>query len=186
MNSLLESPGLILFLGGLTLAIIAGGWYQTQRKELVFAFIAAAVIFGGLFALERSIVTEREAVTATIHKIARDAEANDIDALVSHFHSTAQQHASRLRTELAIFHVDRVSIKPNLKVELLSGRSPPQAKATFNAVAVISDKSGVMKERPIPRFVTAYFELEDGQWKCVDYKHEDVTAGMMAQPLEEQ
>ncbi len=178
MTWLFENPLPILIMGGLTLAIIAGGWFQTQRKELVIAFIAALVVFGGALVLERSIVTDGEQVELVIAQIAREAEANDAAALAKHFHSSAGDMRSQLSTEMAVFQVKKVSIKSNLKVIVDPRALPKRAVATFNVVATITDKTGTFKEQPIPRFVTANFELEDGQWRCIDYKHEDPQRGM--------
>lgn len=178
MSLFLENPLAIAIVGGITLAILGGGWYQTGRRELVFAFLAALVIFGGLLLLERSIITDAEAVKATIRTIAREAEAEDIPALTNRFHSTATRYRDQLQTEMVLYDIDRVSIKNNLKVKVDRQHQPPQAIATFNVVVVGGDKAGVIQEMTVPRFVTATFWLEDGQWRCVDYKHEDVQAGM--------
>jgi hypothetical protein len=179
-----ENPVAILVMGGLTLAIIAGGWYQTQRRELVIAFVAALVIFGGLLVLERFTITDGEAVRATIHTIAREAEANDADALVRRFHSSASRYVDQLRAELLLYEIKKVSVKNNLKVTVDRRHQPPQAVATFNVVVVGGDRVGAFGEMTVPRFVTATFWLEDGEWRCVDYKHEDVQIGMKKKMLD--
>lgn len=177
MTWLFENPVPIIIMGGLTLAIIAGGWFQTQRKELVIAFLAALVVFGGLLVLERSVVTDGEQVEALIAQIAREAEANDAEALATHFHSSAAKYRDQLTTEMAVFQVQRISIKSNLKVAVDPQVRPKRAVATFNVTATISEKTGTIKEMVIPRFVTATFEMEDGQWRCIDYKHDEMQRG---------
>lgn len=175
MDYFLESPIPILVIGGLTLAILAGGWLKTGERKLVYSFLSAGVLFGLLLLLERTIVTDREAVEATIHQIARDAEANDLGALAGHFHSKASELKSQLANEISSFHVDRVSIKNNLKVEV-NAAEPRRAVATFNVVVTIG-QTGVVNEFAVPRFVTAYFELEDGRWRCTGYKHDNPIEG---------
>jgi hypothetical protein len=180
---LFENPLLILIMGGLTLAIIGGGWYQNQRRELAIAFFAALVVIAGLLLLERSVVTDGEAVEATILTIAREAEQNDADALARHFHSTARDYEGRLRSELALYEIKRVSVKNNLKVTVDRKHQPPEAVATFNVVVTGGDRLGVVKDRSIPQVVTATFWLEDGEWRCRDYKHEDPQVGMQKKGL---
>ncbi len=172
MTLFLENPLAIAILGVLTLAILGGGWFQTQRRELAIAWVASLVIFGGLLLLERSIVTDAEAVRATLHTIARQAQANNIEALAQHFHSTASGHRDRLRAEMVLYDVHRVKIGTPVKVQIDRRRQPPRAVADFHANVVLSDKLGVMRERAIPLMVTAEFWLEDGDWRCVDYTYE--------------
>lgn len=184
MLFLFENPLAIMILGGLTLAIIAGGWYQTQRRELVFAFLAILVIVVGLLLLERSVITDGEAVKATIRTIAREAEANDIDALARRFHSSATDHKERLHAEVALYEIKKVTVKDNLKVQVDRKHQPPQAVATFNVTVIGGDRVGALKDMQIPRFVTATFWLEDGEWRCIDYKHEEFQKGMQTTPLQ--
>lgn len=178
MSFLFENPLTLLTIGGLTLAIIAGGWYQTQRRELVVAFVAALVVFGGLLLLERSVITDAEAVKATVRTIAREAEAGDVESLANRFHSTATRYKDTLRSEMLLYKIDKVSVKSNLKVKAERNHQPPQAIATFNVVVVGGERTGTISEMTVPRFVTATFWLEDGEWRCINYKHEDVQVGM--------
>jgi hypothetical protein len=179
----LENPFLTLVLGGFTLAILAGGWVQTQRRELIVAFIAALALVVGLVTLEWLVVTDRERlevkeneVKSTIHQIAREAEANDGESLARHFHSSASAMRERLLSEITHFQVSDVAVKNNLNVVIDTSREPLRATATFNVVVTVSDDQGFLKDKPIPRFVTAYFEREDGQWRCTRYEHDDVRA----------
>jgi hypothetical protein len=178
MSIFTENPTAIAIIGGLTLAIIAGGWYQTQRRELLVALFAALVLFMGLLALERSIVTDSEQVQATIRQIAREAEADNVAALERHFHSSASHYRDQLRGAFALYQLHKVSVKNNLKVTVDRKQQPPSAVATFNVVVVGSDRTGTIKNVTYPRFVTAHFLLEDGEWKCVDYKDEEPQTGM--------
>jgi hypothetical protein len=172
MTLFVENPWAIAILGVLTLAILGGGWWQTQRRELAIAWVAALVLFGGLLVLERSIVADAEAVRATLHEIARRAEANDVEGLAQYFHSTASGHRDRLRTEVVLYEVHRVKIVTPVKVKIDRRRQPPQATVDFRANVVLSDKLGVMRERAIPLVVTADFWLEDGAWRCIDYTYD--------------
>lgn len=183
MTWILETPLPTLIIGGLTLAILIGGWMQTQRRELILAIGAVVVIIVGLFVLERSIVTDREAVEATIFAIAREAEANDVPALARRFHSSASHHRDRLEVELVLYQVNEVNIPynplaPNLKIEVDRRTVPPSAVARFNCNVVISDRAGVMKEVRVPRHIVATFLWEDGEWRCSDYEHMDIREGM--------
>jgi hypothetical protein len=176
MTYLLENPLPILVIGGLTLAILAGGWLKTGERKLAFAFIGAGVLLALLLLLERTVVTDREAVEATIHQIARDAEANDFGAMAGHFHSRASEMKAQLANEISSFRVERVSIKNNLAVEVSAGSEPRRTVATFNVVVTLS-ASSLGEQFVVPRFVTAYFELEDGRWRCTGYKHENPIEG---------
>jgi hypothetical protein len=185
MSFLFENPFNIALLGGLTLAIIGGGWYQVQRKELAIAFVAAAILFAGLLVLERSVITDTEAIRATILQIAREAEADDVEALARHFHSSARRHEERLRREMETWQIDKVSVKNNLLVKVNEKSQPKSAEATFNVVVVGGDRDGTIQSMTIPRFITAKFLWEDGEWKCSDYDHDDVRASFQAKQGEE-
>ncbi|HTN75129.1 MAG TPA: hypothetical protein VL096_07780 [Pirellulaceae bacterium] len=177
MMWLFDSPWPILVMGGLTLAIIAGGWFQTQRKELLGIFVAALVLVGGLLILERSIVTDREQLASTIEQMARAAEQNDIAALARHIHSQASEMRGLLESRMALVQIEKVSVKNNLRVTVDPLRKPRTAVVTFNVVVTGSDRAGVMKSVPYPRFITATFELEDGQWRVTKFKDDDVQVG---------
>lgn len=176
MMWLFDSPFPILIIGGLSLAIILGGWFQTQRKELLIALVAAIVFFGGLLALERSIVTPREAIAATIAQIAQEAEANDVEAMVRHVHSRVPELQDHLRGRMALVDIHKVSVKNNLKVDVFGAGD--KARVTFNVVVTGSDRTGTIKDMAIPRFIEATFEREDGHWRCVAFEDREPQVGM--------
>lgn len=178
MTWLFENPWPLLFFGGITLAIIAGGWLQTQRRELIYAFVAAVLVFGGLLALERIVVTEREELQATIEQIAREAEANNVEAMVRHIHSGAPGLKEHLRSRMALVDISKVSVKNNLKAEFSGGEANRKAVTSFNVVVTASDRAGLIKDQPFPRFIEVTFQKEDGQWRCVDFKDSEPQGGL--------
>jgi hypothetical protein len=59
----------------------------------------------------------------------------------------------------------------------VSDQDPRQAVATFNVVVVISDRSGLLNERHIPRFVSVTLRKEDDAWRVIDYQHQPPQKG---------
>ncbi len=84
---------------------------------------------------------------------------------------------------MLLYEIKKVSVKNNLKVKVDRHHQPPQAVATFNVVVIGGERTGTIPEMTVPRFVTATFWLEDGQWRCIDYKHEDLQVGMQTKAM---
>ena len=62
---------------------------QTGYRWLLHATLGVAALTVGLLLLERWVETEPEQIEATLRRIARDVERNDLDAILSHVYSGA-------------------------------------------------------------------------------------------------
>jgi hypothetical protein len=84
MTLLLEQP-LAVVIVGVVVALGTGiAWTSTGRKEWLIALgaIVALTIMG--LVVEQLVVTDREAIEATLREIARDVESNNLPALLKH------------------------------------------------------------------------------------------------------
>src|SRR5262245_47130924 len=100
MNWLFEQPLVIVGVGAVLLVGLGAVWSSTVRQELLYAL---AGIFGLIVAgliVERLVVTDREAIRATLLQIAHDVESNNHGAVLKHIHSGAPQLAQRAKAEL--------------------------------------------------------------------------------------
>jgi len=178
MESFLESPFPALVIGGITCAILGGGWIQTGRCPLLYLMIVAILLTVCAVLLERFVVTDREHVKATLFEIARLVEQNDIDAAMEYAYSGSPQVRQEATSELSHYHFVSVDIKRNLEIEVFPDEDPPRATADFNVVVVLGTRDGMVSERRIPRYVevTMYREA-DGRWRVSDYEHDDPRRG---------
>lgn len=177
MTWLLENPNAVLVLGGITALVFGAIWLQTGRKlEL---YIMLAVIAGVVGALVTGSLwkSDRQLVKATLHQIARDVERNDVDAVLSHLHPRMTAVRERAANEMPSFKFEEVKIKQNLEIEIFPTESPPRAVTSFNVVVVASDRSGLINNRRVPRFVHVTFLKVDNNWLISEYEHEDPREG---------
>jgi hypothetical protein len=179
MNWLLEKPLVIVVIGLVTTTVLGAIWIQTGRRAALNGLLAALVATGALLALERFVETDREQIEATLHYIAQHVERNDIEAALRYAHSEAPWMRREAETELPRYDFQQVTIKPNLEVRVLSGETPEKAVAEFNVVVVISERSGILKNSRIPRFVRVTFQKEGDEWRATDYEHFDPREGFL-------
>jgi len=177
MEWLWEKPLFIVIMGLLTAVILGGLWLQTGRKRALYALLVALGVMGLLLVVERVVETDRERIDALLHHVARLVERNDIDAALRFAHSKADSIRRQARAELPLYEFHRIRIKQNLEITVDAKRSPATAVARFNVTVVLSDRSGLLKDRHIPRFVVVRFEKEGEEWRATHYRHHEPYAG---------
>ena len=184
MGWLLEKPLFIVAIGLLTSALLGGFWLQTGRKPLVYALALVVSLTCALVLLERAVETDREQIEATLEQISRDVERNDLDAVLRYLDPTATEIRRRAAAEFARFEFQRVSIKQNLEISIQADQQPAAATATFNVVVVLSERSGLHRERSgmreeirAPQFIMLNLRKEEGTWQVTDFDHQPPQAG---------
>jgi hypothetical protein len=165
-------------MGGLMIAMLTGGFVQTQRKPLLFGAVGVASLVGILFLLERLVVTPNEEVAQTLHEIAADLQVNNIEGVVRHIASTSPELEQDARARLHGITLERVTIKRNLEIEVSSPGHPQSAHASFNCVVVGTDKAGFLGKRQGAFFFDVQLTKEQGGWRVASYEMKDPRAGM--------
>jgi hypothetical protein len=175
---ILERPLPILFLGVVLVAILVGGLVQTGRRWLLLAIGAAVLLTAGMLVLERLVVTPAEQVEATLRRIADDIARNDVEAVIASISPGRPELRQEARRHMNLVTISDVTIKANLRVQVLSDRNPPLAEARFNAVIRGTDRAGQLGTRIYPRFFVVNFRQEDGQWRVRGYAMHDPREGL--------
>jgi hypothetical protein len=180
MTLLLENPVPAMIVGGLTAAILGGGWLQTGRKWLLYLMVAAILLTVGAVVLERTVETDREQITATLHQIAALVERNEVDAAAAYAYSGTPEVRSAAEAELSLYEFSDVDIKRNLEIQVYPDERPPRALAEFNVTAQLTTRSGQVRitDSRIPRYVeVTFYQEEDGAWRVGGYAHYEPTYG---------
>src|SRR5688572_19587397 len=81
-----NNPFLLVFLGCVVCLAAFVAWIKTGRKEALFALVGLALLFVGLVITERLMISDREAIEATLARIARDLQNNDREAVYAAIH----------------------------------------------------------------------------------------------------
>jgi len=175
MTWILEEPIYILILGIVVLIFLGFVLLQTGYHSVLHAMLGVAALTGGLLILERNVETEREQVEAALDTIARDVEANDLDAIYSHVYSGAPDILARAQAEFPRYTFHDVDIKNNVEVKVLEGEQPRKALVTFNVVVDVERDS--IRHNHVARFVRVTLVREEGRWRVADYSHHGPTEG---------
>lgn len=171
MTWLLENPLPSLIVGGVVAAILGYLWTQSGRTSLLAGAIVAVLVTIGLLILEQSIMTDREQIDATLHRLAKAAEDADLDTILKYVE--VEEARGVARGMLDHYKINRVSIN-HLVIRDVRG-TPPAADVEFNAFVDVKGAEGAWRG---PRFVEITMVKKDGLWKVVKFAHSDFTKGM--------
>lgn len=168
------NPALLIFLVVFVCLAVFVAWIQSGKKEVLYALGIVALIGLALIIYERVTLSDREAIEATLLRIARDLETNNRQAVYDSIHSAAPNIRAQAEGELPkyTFSQCRISKIDDTKV---TGTTPPKAAIVeFYIIASGSFAKGgdVFGGEGIRRLITLEMEQEkDGQWKVVNYSH---------------
>ena len=177
MSWLLENPLAVLVLGGITALVFGAIWLQSGRKLELYIMLAILAVVVGVLVVGNFWKSERKQVKATLFQIANDVERNDLDAVLAHLHPNMSAVRQRVKNEMPTWKFEEVKIKQNLEIEVFPDESPPRAVTSFNVVVVLSDRSGLINGRRVPRFAHVTFLKQGDNWRVSDYDHEDPQEG---------
>ena len=181
MTWLCEQPLAIVVIGVLTLIVLGAAWSATGRHELMHALAITFLLMVAALVTERLIVTDREAIEATLMKIAKDVQSNNIHAVTSHVYSGAPELKQKAEGEMPNYHFTECRITKIHKTDVDPKSQPRTAVVEFNVMASGSFKAeGMEISDTIPRWVRLHMVREkDGTWAVQNYEHGDPTRFMM-------
>jgi hypothetical protein len=182
MNWLFEQPLVIAVVGVLLIVGIGAAWSFTGRRELLLALAAVlALIIAGLVT-ERLVVTDNEAIRATLAQIARDVERNDRRAVARHIHSGAPLLRQKADAELPNYQFTECRITQVHQVAVDRHSEPRSAVVEFNVVAAgdfTHEGMSIVNAR-IPRWVRLLLVREkDGRWTVQEYVDAEPQRGLL-------
>lgn len=177
MNVLYEQPLTILALGALSVAAALFALIKTGRIGFLYGAVGLIALTALLLIVERRTITIKEELRGVLDDISTDLTADNVPAVLDHIAPAAEDIRDKAEKILKQVRVDRVSIKPNLKVTPKNGDAN-HVVATFNAVAVGSERRGVVKDQPSPQFFTVEFVRDGDAWRILTYDRQSPTQGL--------
>lgn len=148
--------------------ILAIVFMRTGRAVVLVAMALVLAATAGMILLEQTIVTDTEQVEDTLHGIAEDLQANDVDAVLASFSPTCPQLA-RVRSSLKDVTVQSASVGADLEVRINKLTSPPSATAYFTGRINAKEKRGttIPNENFFRKFKVR-LERRGDRWLIVD------------------
>jgi len=143
----------------------------TGRGLILGLMALVGILGGGLFLLERLVVTESERVANVLDEICVALEANDLNAVLVHIAPEANDVRQTARYTLPQVVIREALITEGPTVEVAMNATPPTAVAKFIARVQGTPKGGGAGpyEFYFRRFEVT-FQERDGRWEIASYK----------------
>ncbi len=183
----LDQPLYIVIIGIVLVVIVGGAWTASGRKEWLAALVAVAVFTTIWLVVERMVVTDQEAIRATLLEIARDVQSNDVQRVVKHVAKANPSLTTRAQNELPNYDFDECRVTKVELIDVDASAEPRSAKVEFNVIASGTFRApGVEVSQKVPRWIQLHMVREDdGKWRVQDYQHKPPVAMFLGQPLSE-
>jgi hypothetical protein len=136
--------------------------------------------------VERYVVTDQEAIRATLAEIARDVETNDPRKVTRHIASSNQPLVQRAQTEMPNYQFNDCRVTEVHKIDVDAGAEPRSAMVEFNvSVEGTFKQAGMEVSGTYPRWVRLHMVREDdGRWTVQNYEHDVPASFLFEQPGE--
>jgi hypothetical protein len=175
MTWLYEQPLIIVVLGVSVILGLGAGWSASGRRELLYGMgVALALLIAGLV-IERRVITDREAIRATLLQIARDVQSNDHRSVTRHIHASAPELKKKADAELPNYQFTECRVTKINLIDVDNHAEPRSAMVELNIIVSGTFKyAGFEGTGTYPRLVKLHMLREkDGRWTVVDYEHDD-------------
>jgi len=182
---LFDSPIYIVLIGIVLGVFVGVGWTASGRKELLFALGAVVALTVIMLIVERVVITDREAIQATLAEIARDVQANDLQRVVGHIAKGHTSLVQKAQNEMPNYEFTECRVTKIHKTDIDASAEPRSAIVEFNVyVDGKFGRGGFEMTGPAVRWIQLQMiREEDGKWRVVDYKHHAPPEFLMGEPL---
>jgi low affinity Fe/Cu permease len=189
MSWLYEQQLTIVVLGVAVILGLGAAWSASGRKELLYAIAAAIVLLIAGLLIERLVVTDKEAIRATVLEIARDLQNNNRRAVLAHISSTTPTLQRKAEAELPNYQFTECRVTKIHRIDVDDHTEPRSAIAEFNIIASGTFRptalGGSEITDTIPRWIQLHLLREkDGRWTVAEYDHDSPERMMFDRPSE--
>jgi len=174
MNWLYEQQLVIVVIGVALILGLGAAWSGSGRKELLFAIGGVLLLLIAGLVVERLVVTDREAIRATLAQMAHDVQNNNRRAIIEHIYSGAPQLKQQVESELRNYHFTECRITKINRIDVDDHIEPRSAIVEFNVIGSGSSaKDPIGEVEHFPRWVRLQMIREkDGRWTVAEYEHD--------------
>lgn len=160
----------LLVAAGLGEALLAVALYRTGRVLLALPMVVVALLAGGLWFVEQSILTEREQVEATLFGVEAAIRENDVPGVLQYIDPQATVMQAAAEQALGLAEVLSCKIT-DVQVHVNHLTSPPTARAEIIGTFSVKLRRGeaVPYEHVVRRFAIDLQKSGD-QWLMQGYE----------------
>jgi low affinity Fe/Cu permease len=186
MSWLYEQQLTIVVIGVAVILGLGAAWSASGRKELLYGIAAAILLLIAGLVTERLVITDKEAIRATLKDIARDVQNNNHPAVLAHISSTTPALKRKAEAELPNYQFTECRVTKIHLIDVDSHTEPRSAIAEFNIIASGTFRPpGFEVTDTIPRWIQLHLLREnDGRWTVVEYDHDSPERMMFDRPSE--
>lgn len=173
-----ENPWPPMLAAGLAALVCFGLWNSDRRNVYFILMLTFLGMTGGIYAVERAIVTEAELLQSSVVEMCDEFRRRDPKTL-DHFSDNAPEWKSVCQTAMKIAEIDNDLRVTGFETTITNKES--RAKVHFRANATISamGSSGHHSFRCV-----LTFQKEGGDWKIIDVERLDPINGAKMEILE--
>ena len=182
---LFDSPIYIVLIGIVLGVFVGVAWTASGRQELLYALGAVVVLTVIMLIVERIVITDREAIRATLAEIARDVQANDVQRVLGHIAKSNPSLVQRAQNEMPNYDFTECRVTKIHKTDVDTSAEPYSAIVQFNVVVSGTfSQNGFEASGTYPRWIELKMVREaDGKWRVEDYRHEAPQQFMLGEPI---
>ena len=178
MSFFFENPARLALSGIALLATCLWMARTTGRRPWYVATFAIMCLGCALLFVERQVVTLREAINGVLNEIADDLQTNDVERVLRHVSPTRTDLQRQTRQWLPRYRIHQARVKSNLQVDRVPEGNGNIVRARFNAVFLVSETRGEIRNLLSPWYFIVDFAAEDGTWRVVRYERHDPREGL--------
>jgi hypothetical protein len=178
LDWLFEDPWLIGGLGAAAEALLAVALWRTRRGAVLAAMGAVPLLTGAALLVERWVVTDREAVEATLRTAADAVRAGDERRVLQFLAPEAPPEiAAGVRTYLGLFEFKSIVIRAP-ETQIVKG-AQTTARVRFTAHVTVHTKGASidLAREEMPVFLEVRFRKEQDSWLVTGYEQRSPTGG---------
>lgn len=172
-----ENPWPPMFLCAIVAVACLIAWYQRQQIRFLAAAVILVLVTGGIWALERAIVTERERIIENVLAMTSAFQKRDLDGTL---HYVSHQ-APDIRT-LVVFGYNVIQVEDDMRVtdiQITFRAQETRATSRFrvNARVTAHPGGGLTFSHHRPTRWEAKWQQEAGAWRMIDLQQLDPVTG---------
>lgn len=165
-----ENPFILVVIAGLVTVIMVFMYFQMKDNRLLPCIAVGLLLTILPLVVDATVVTDREAIRATVQRLARSVQQNDVAAALDYAHPDSPGVYNEIKKEMPIYDFTWCTVTGFSNIDV--NESGTEARVTFRVWVNVKAKRGPegIGDREV---VLEMRKDSNDDWKIMDYHHYD-------------